>query len=30
VLARQINTALTRLREAGFLDALIRKWMMTQ
>jgi len=30
VLARQINTALTRLREAGFLDELIRKWMMTQ
>lgn len=30
VLARQINTALGHLRDAGVLDELIRKWMMTQ
>lgn len=30
VLARQINAALLRLRDAGFLDELIRKWMMGQ
>ncbi len=30
VLARQLNAALTRLRGAGFLDELIRKWMLSQ
>lgn len=30
ILARQINAALAHLRDDGFLDELIRKWMMVQ